>query len=377
MALCVYHETTEAVATCVSCKQDICAKCREYGEDGLCGMCLEMQNARKASMEASRQAAAVRVTAVTMDAERPGPSKAAPRPAPKTPTKKPPAKPGMCVEHPDKAASATCTHCQKKFCPFCLDLYDLCAECRTLPHCSRHESLVAAERCAACKLPYCKACLGGGDRCDRCRTLGLTGGEGAARATRSPTQPLKQQTRGTGKLAPPPAEAASAEDKPRPTPPKRPTRPPNKRSAGAYKPPSQRKPPWLAIVAVIGVLGLGFHFLNKPSLSPAEQLQDLQTEMQDVQQAVEAVHTKQGSYPTDETAIMTELAADGVNVQKLPLPLKLFVNAPANEPLSISYYLVRDGYEIRALDAAGAPLQSDGRDVVLSSTSAAKGASKP
>ncbi|HEY9723149.1 MAG TPA: hypothetical protein V6D47_14160, partial [Oscillatoriaceae cyanobacterium] len=120
-----------------------------------------------------------------------------------------------------------------------------------------------------------------------------------------------------------------------------------------------------------------FHFLSKPAVSPAEQIQALRSDMQDVQQAVEALHTKQGSYPVDETAILTELSAEGVNVQKLPLPLKLFVNAPANEPLSISYYLVRDGYEIRALDATGAPLQSDGRDVVLTSTRAKNGASKP
>lgn len=360
MALCVYHETTEAVATCVSCKQDICAKCREYGEDGLCGMCLEMQNARKAEREASRQAAAVRVTAVTMDAERPSPPKPTPRPAAKRPVK-----PGMCVDHPDKAASAACAHCKKKCCQFCLDLYDLCGECHNLPHCSRHESLVAPERCAACKLPYCKACLAGTDRCDRCRTLGLTGAEGAAKAARSPTQPLKPQTRGTAKLQSPPAPAP-AEPRPRPAP-KRPNGTPNKRSAAAYKPPSERKKPWVAIAVVVAVLALGFHLLQRPTLSPEAQIADLQSEMHDVQQAVETLHSKQGTYPADETAILTEMANEGVQVAKLPLPLKLFVNAPANEPLAISYYLVRNGYEIRALDASGAPLAVSGRDVVLSS----------
>lgn len=49
MALCAYHEDTESVITCVACHSPICAKCRDFGADGMCGMCLEMASARQAS----------------------------------------------------------------------------------------------------------------------------------------------------------------------------------------------------------------------------------------------------------------------------------------------------------------------------------------
>ncbi|MDB5097962.1 MAG: hypothetical protein JWM80_2383, partial [Cyanobacteria bacterium RYN_339] len=54
MALCVYHETTEAVATCPVCKQGICSKCLEFGQEGMCGMCVEIASARKASHQTNQ-----------------------------------------------------------------------------------------------------------------------------------------------------------------------------------------------------------------------------------------------------------------------------------------------------------------------------------
>ncbi|MEB3221892.1 MAG: B-box zinc finger protein [Candidatus Sericytochromatia bacterium] len=57
MALCAYHEDTEATSTCVTCKSAICDVCKDYGADGMCGMCLEVTNARRTNMDHARAAA--------------------------------------------------------------------------------------------------------------------------------------------------------------------------------------------------------------------------------------------------------------------------------------------------------------------------------
>jgi hypothetical protein len=62
-------------------------------------------------------------------------------------------------------------------CAYCLDLYDLCSDCRQLPQCVRHESMVGATKCAGCKMNFCKICLDGTDYCDRCRTLRQASGQ--------------------------------------------------------------------------------------------------------------------------------------------------------------------------------------------------------
>lgn len=389
MALCVYHETTQATAVCVVCKQDICAKCAEYGADGMCGMCLEMANARKASLEAARQArtdAPAKAGAGERPArpagarpEKPAGARPAPAGAKGAPAKGAPAtakaparpkmvKPGMCPEHPEKAASATCTNCERKVCPYCLDLYDLCSECRNLPHCSRHESMVANEKCAACKLPYCKVCLNGTDRCDRCRTLGRTAADGGK--ARTPTQPLRQQAKGTGKLEAPPTGPGSQDGEkgaPRPGP----NRPKHvvKRSSAAYKAPKDKSPVplFMGIGAVLLVVaGLFVFGGNHPAtLTPEQQTKALHDDMLYVQKAVVALHTRDGRYPDSEEAIRKAIEEQGVKLEKLPVPLKLFINSPPNEALGISYRLVGVGYEIRALDGDGRPFAESGKDVVL------------
>lgn len=373
MALCVYHETVEAVATCVVCKQDICGKCREYGADGMCGMCLEMANARKAQAEANRQARIEAQANAPARPAAPGPRAApaaaaagrAPRPAPPPPKPaKPPAPPGMCQEHHDQKASALCAHCRKKVCPYCLDLYDLCPDCRVLDRCARHESMVAGEKCSACKLPFCRICLDNTDRCDRCRTLGKVG-TGETKQAR--TAQLKgAAARGTTGKLPPPAGGPQAPQ--RPAPPRKSTVQVRK-AAAPYKGPRQKGGPLPMIVGGIAVVALGAMFFgwagSKPALSDEEAMRHLNEEMAYVQKAAIAIKEKRGAYPDSDTQIMAELKTQGVNVEKLPLKLNLVINAPASEPLQISYRLVGSGFEVRAIDAEGRPYAVNGRDVIL------------
>ena len=375
MALCVYHETTEAVAVCTGCKQDICQKCREFGANGMCGMCLEMHNARNATLEASK-AARMEANAAPTGARRPPGPRPAPAgaPPPKAPPRpaRPPAPPGMCQEHPDQKLAAHCAHCKKKVCPYCLDLYDHCAACRSLPACVRHESMVAKDRCAACKMHFCSVCLDNGDRCDRCRTLGLTaeGAEGKP-AAKPPTQKLKPPAKGTSKLpAPPPGAQAPQREgaPPRPTPRPAARSTASSRPIGRAKKQKEGLPPVAifgglgALVLVIGMMALGG---KKSTFSPEEAARYLQQDMHYVQQAALAIKKDKGAYPDSVDQIMDQVTRQGVDASKLPLPIKLAVNAQPDEPLEISYRLVGTGFEVRALDQDGRPFAIDGRDVIL------------
>ena len=133
------------------------------------------------------------------------------------PSAKPPVPKGMCAEHPDKPARAVCAHCGKRVCPYCLDLYDHCSDCRQLPACVRHESMVGDTKCAGCKMAFCKICLDGTEYCDRCRTLRQASGQSVKKAnTTGPLTAPKPGATGpkspTGSLAGArtPAGAASA-----------------------------------------------------------------------------------------------------------------------------------------------------------------------
>jgi hypothetical protein len=399
MALCVYHETTESVQACRVCKQDVCAKCLEYGESGMCGMCLEMANARKATMEAARQArteaaATAGTSAQPRPPARPAPgtqpppapgAKAPPRagqapPRPGTQPPRPPQKPapkaGMCGEHGDQAATATCTHCQKKVCPYCLDLYDLCSTCRHLPHCSRHESMVSQAKCASCKMDYCKVCLNGTDQCDRCRAIGAPK-EGPAKAA---PQPPKPRAKGTAELKPPPGGVPGAN----PAAPA-PSRTPVKPASHIYRPPGAKGAPApkkkaannglpMPLVAGAGVLVLlvGLFLFSgggKPALSDEQAVEALRTDMEYVQQAAIAYEAKNGRFPDNEAALMEQIVAKGIKPESLKLPIKLAINTPATEPYQISYRLVGDGFEVRAVDKEGRPFLVGGKDVVLTAPS--------
>jgi hypothetical protein len=406
MALCVYHETTEATQACRVCKQDVCAKCLEYGEAGMCGMCLEMANARKATMEAARQARTEAAATAPSAAQPPRP--AAPRPpqgapppggrsptgpkgppksptgskgpapaghprgaapggagAPPRPPQKAPTKAGMCAAHQDQKASAACTHCQKKVCPYCLDLYDLCGDCRQLPSCARHESMVSQAKCVSCKMDYCKICLNGTDQCDRCRTIGAPRGEGA----KSPTQPLKPRAKATtGKLEGPPG-GVPAGPKPEKVKPASHIYRPNAKEAGLHGKKKGKDLPIPAIAggAVLAIVLVLFLSMGggKPALSEEAAVEALQLDMGHVQAAAIAYEAKNGRYPDSEEMIYQEIEAKGVKLDKLKLPIKLAVNTPASEPYQISYRLVGDGFEVRAVDKEGRPFALGGRDVVL------------
>jgi hypothetical protein len=400
MALCVYHETTESVQACRVCKQDVCAKCLEYGESGMCGMCLEMANARKATMEAARQARTeAAATAGTAPQPRPQPrpvpgpgqpptgpagkappkaGQAPPRPGtqPPRPQPKPAPKAGMCAEHGDQPANATCTHCQKKVCPYCLDLYDLCETCRHLPHCSRHESMVSQAKCASCKMDYCKVCLNGTDQCDRCRAIGAPKDSPAKTPTKTPSQPLKPRAKGTSELKPPPGGPPGAT----PAAPRTPVkpaahiyRPPGAKGAIAPKKPAANGLP-MPLVAGAGVLVLlvGLFLFSgggKPALSDEQAVEALQTDMAYVQEAAIAYEAKNGRFPDSEEALMAQIVAKGIKPESLKLPIKLAINTPATEPYQISYRLVGDGFEVRAVDKEGRPFVVSGKDVVLTAPS--------
>ncbi|MDB5099174.1 MAG: hypothetical protein JWM80_3595 [Cyanobacteria bacterium RYN_339] len=295
----------------------------------------------------------------------------------------------MCAEHPDQQAKVVCTNCSKRVCAYCLDLYDLCADCRQLPQCVRHESMVGATKCAGCKMNFCKICLDGTDYCDRCRTLRQASGQ-PVRATakassggaKSPTQGLARTP--TGNLNGKP-EAKSPTGKPEAkSPTGKPGAPPAKPAAGARSPSSKipsgaaraamqksSGPPWpvIGVVSVVVLFAAWRVFAGKPTLPPEEALAALRTEMSLIQKAAVTAQTKNGSYPQTSAALIDELKAEGVIVDDLPLPLKLSVGTPATEPLAITYMRVGESFEIRALDAEGRPLADNGRDVVLRPTS--------
>jgi hypothetical protein len=408
------------VATCPVCKQGICAKCLEYGQDGMCGMCVEIASARKATQQANRPAAtaaaAARPAAPAAPAAKPaapagtppappakpgtGPRPAgrppAPQPAAKggtsgnlPPAPKPTAKPGMCAEHPDQPAKASCTHCSKRVCPFCLDLYDLCADCRQLPQCARHESMVGATKCGDCKMNFCKVCLDGTEYCDRCRTLRQAAGKpvrygikpGAAPpkagsgGVKSPTQSLARTPTGNlnGKADAPKPPAGGAPAKAAPAAAGK--APSGKFQPGAAKAALEKSsgPPWpvIGVVAVVVLIAAWRVFGGRPTLPPEEAVAALRNEMGLVQKAAMSAATKNGgAFPTTSAAILDELKTEGVAVDDLPLPLKLSVGTPATEPLAITYMRVGESFEVRALDADGRPLADNGRDVVLRPTSA-------
>jgi hypothetical protein len=404
MATCVYHETTEAVATCSVCKQGICNKCLEFVQDGMCGMCVEIAAARKATNEANRAARpAVASSPNAVTGNTPRNAAPAARPsgppagtnsrgpsAPVAPPAKPAAKPGMCAEHPDQAAKASCSNCNKKVCPYCLDLYDLCSSCRLLPHCVRHESMVGSTRCGGCKMNFCKICLDGTDFCDRCRTLRQASGKSTklakppipatagktapgsvagktapgsvagAPAAKLHTQGLQRTPTGTlpGKSGTGTGDRVAVGDR---------ANAPQKGVQGKPAPKSKGIPtPAIAVAAVVILLiGWKVFFGGKPVLGEAEALAALQSEMKMVQHAAVALEAQNGAYPTTQEAIEGELKKEGIKTEDLPLPLKLSVNTPPTEALQIGYSRVGPSFEVRALDTEGRPLSDNGRDIIL------------
>lgn len=416
MALCDYHEDTEAVATCVVCKSSICGKCQEFGADGMCGMCLEMSNARKASNEASRQARVEAAPAAPPKSAAPqkpaAPSKLAapqkpttpPRPPAKAPAvglakgaaangakapqagSKPASKGGFCGEHDGQQMTAACTNCRKKVCPYCLDLYDLCVECRNLPHCSRHESMVSAAKCESCNLDYCSVCLDNTAFCDRCRTLGMARVSAARQSHKVPTgklDPAKGARPGTGNVEPAkgshePSDAPVAPGVPGTrkvaiTPPKpgQPGfRPPAKSRPLGAKAATKgaRAPALLYVVGGLLLLGAAGYILlsdSRPRLSPEEANAAILDEMKLVQTATIAIQEKTGRLPVNADQLLVQLEAQGVDLKKVNPPLKIVINTLGTEPLTVVLKTTPEGYEIHALDFEGRPLAKNGRDVIL------------
>ena len=78
-----------------------------------------------------------------------------------------------------------------------------------------------------------------------------------------------------------------------------------------------------------------------------------------------AYEATNGRYPDSEEFILKEIEAKGIKLDKLKLPIKLAVNTPAAEPYQISYRLVGDGFEVRAVDKEGRPFSVGGKDIVL------------
>lgn len=395
MALCAYHEDTESVATCAVCKSPICASCQDHGADGMCGMCLEMSNARRATAEASRQA---RVDAASQGPARPvaAPAAAPPRPPavngkpPRPPGAPQPARGGFCSEHDGQQATAMCTHCQKKVCPYCLDLYDHCPDCRLLPHCSRHESMVSAAKCESCKLDYCRLCLDNSPFCDRCRTLGMakvsaakTGGTGKLKAPEASGVPATAR-KGTGELNPSKAPPRSVRTptgelpgapKAGPRPPLVPPKPgqPGYRPPGRGQPAPPSKRSTGTTMAYVGgallLLGAAAWVLlgdGKARLTSEEAAAAVRQEMEMVRNATITIKEQTGKWPSSVDVIKKQLVAQGVDLKDLNPPLVLVLNGPATEPNEIMLNTQGvDGFEVRALDAAGSPLAENGRDVVL------------
>jgi hypothetical protein len=272
----------------------------------------------------------------------------------------------MCPTHPDKKAEATCTHCEKKVCPYCLDLYDLCSDCRNLPSCARHESMVAQAKCVSCKMDYCKVCLNGTDQCDRCRAIGAPKDPSMVKAK---TEPLKAKAKGTSELKVPPGGLPGTGA----TGPKQKVKPadhiyrPNAKGAVAAKKKPQSSPPLpligggVLLVLVVGFLLLGH---GKPSLSDEQAVKALDEDMQAVQQAAIAFEARNGRFPDSEELILKEIEAKGVKPASLPLPIHLAINTLATEPYQISFRLVGDGFEVRAVDKEGRPFSINGRDVI-------------
>ncbi|MFP5500885.1 MAG: hypothetical protein ACLGIN_00255, partial [Candidatus Sericytochromatia bacterium] len=170
--------------------------------------------------------------------------------------------------------------------------------------------------------------------------------------------------------APPPGAQAP----PREGAPPRPAPRPATKGAAAARPPVRAKkqkeglPPVAifgdlgALVLVIGMLAMGG---KKSAYSPEEAARYLQQDMHYVQQAAMAIKKDKGAFPDSVDQIMDQVKRQGVDATKLPLPIKLAVNAQPDEPLEISYRLVGTGFEVRALDQDGRPFAIDGRDVIL------------
>lgn len=257
--------------------------------------------------------------------------------------------------------------------------------------------MVGAERCQGCKMNFCKVCLDGTDYCDRCRTLRQASGQSvksnrpAAGSTtmaskqpppppkpgtgKTPTGSLQRATTGAldAKTQPPanPAQGNTAGSR-GPTDPR--LRALAAKQGGTGKPLAAaaespaRKLPWpvIGVAAVVVLFGAWKVFIGgKPALSDQDALAALRAEMAMVQQAAVKVQAQSGSYPSTSAAILDEMKKEGVNPDDLPLTLKLTVNTEATQPLEITYKVVGESFEIRALDSEGRPLADNGRDVVL------------
>jgi hypothetical protein len=234
--------------------------------------------------------------------------------------------------------------------------------------------MVAQAKCVSCKMDYCKVCLSGTDQCDRCRAIGAPKDPSMAKA---PTQPLKAAAKGTSELKPPPGGVPGD----RPTPPKQKVKPADHiYRPNAKGPVKNKQAKALPIPAIAGgavlVLALGFFMLgggHKPALTQEQEIQAIQDDMTYVQQAAISYEAKNGRYPDNEAAIMEMIQAKGVKPEGLKIPIKLAINTPATEPWQISFRLVGDGFEVRAVDKDGRPFTMHGKDVVYTHQANAEG----
>lgn len=370
MAVCVYHETTQATAVCRVCKQDICGKCLEFGQDGMCGMCVEVAAARRATRESARQATRKPAAAMAAGAApaRPAAGPAAPVPPLTPPSRKAASRPGYCPEHPDKEATAACAHCEQLYCPFCLDLYDLCGACRQLPHCSRHEAMVADKRCAGCKMPYCEVCLDGSAFCDRCRARGLDVAPPKPKPASGPLPRAKSGAlpRAGGEGPAKPAASGGARPGARSGGPRR-----GRPSAPPPPPKTLPSPKVLAgllgVIVVLGGLALTLRGGGGGPSADSDKVSAVRTEMAYVVGALKSVRARSGALPDSAEAIKQELGRQGVSLDSLPIPTTIVLNAPSRAPFAVIVTQTSQGFEVSGLDAHGEPILdgTTGRRYVL------------
>lgn len=377
MEACAYHEVDEAVGTCVSCGQAVCAKCLDAGARGMCGMCAEVHQAMAAAPAGPTAEANARPRPPATEGAKPSRAPAPSR-SPGGPGEGAKAKAGAggrCPKHPDRPATVACAHCQAKHCGDCINLYDLCPSCAALPTCTRHESLVAESRCSSCKAPYCADCLGTTQTCPGCReSAKLRAGAKPSKAAPAKEEaPAGKSTGGAPKSATGPLKGGAGPATGKLSPGVRPKGGPSKGGTGRL--PATKVPPtappqqlWLGLGAVALSVALLVWIMatgGKPSLSDQEATVALRDEMAKVQRAAMDYHKRNGEYPNNSQALISELEAQGVKVKELPLPLKLVVNVPPSEPWSIGYTQSGTGFEIRAVDGLGRPFSIDGRDVIM------------
>jgi hypothetical protein len=156
---------------------------------------------------------------------------------------------------------------------------------------------------------------------------------------------------------------------PRPGPGQPGYRPPTR--TGPLPPPAAKKAGPSAIVYVLGglvLMGAAAWLLladPRPRLSADEANAAVREEMKLVQAAAVAIQGRTGRWPDSVAQVLDQLKAQGVDLETLNPPLRLLVNAPADDKLTIVLITRAQGFEVRATDAAGGSLAENGRDVVL------------